>query len=100
MGKIEGQAGLRYENSQSTGYSVTLDSTQQRRIARFFPSLNLSAPLGDKLGWSAAYSNRSDVSDTTMTRAFDLTNVSGASLDFRLWYHIEDLWDYGYIMVS
>lgn len=58
LGKIEGQAGLRYENSQSTGYSVTLDSTQQRRIARFFPSLSLSAPLGDKLGWSAAYSNR------------------------------------------
>lgn len=57
-GKLEGQAGLRYENSQSSGYSVTLDSTQQRRIARFFPSLSLSAPLAGKLGWSAAYSNR------------------------------------------
>ncbi|MBE2268308.1 MAG: immune inhibitor A [Anaerolinea sp.] len=48
----------------------------------------------------AAYSNRGDVSDTTLTRAFDLTGVSSASLDFRLWYHIEDLWDYGYVMVS
>jgi hypothetical protein len=58
LGKMEGQAGLRYENSQSTGYSVTLDSTQNRRIARFFPSLSLSAPLAGKLGWSVAYSNR------------------------------------------
>ncbi|AEE52070.1 outer membrane beta-barrel protein [Haliscomenobacter hydrossis] len=58
LGKVEGQAGLRYENSVSTGYSVTVDSTQERRISRLFPSLSLSAPLTDKLGLALAYSNR------------------------------------------
>jgi hypothetical protein len=58
LGKVEGQAGLRYENSLSTGYSVTLDSAQKRHISRLFPSLSLSAPLTDKLGVALAYSNR------------------------------------------
>jgi hypothetical protein len=57
-GKWEVQAGLRYENSLSTGYSITLDSTQTRHISRLFPSLSISAPLSGKLGWSMAYSNR------------------------------------------
>lgn len=46
------------------------------------------------------YSNRGDVSDTTLTRAFDLTGVSTATLNYRLWYHTERNWDYGYVMVS
>ena len=46
------------------------------------------------------YSNRSDVSDTTLTRAFDLSNVTTATLNYRLWYHTERDWDYGYVMVS
>jgi len=56
--KFEIQGGLRYENSLSTGYSVTLDSTQTRHISRFFPSLIFTAPLSGKLGLAAAYSNR------------------------------------------
>jgi hypothetical protein len=39
-------------------------------------------------------------SDTRLTRTFDLTSVSSATLNFWTWYHIESLWDYGYIMVS
>lgn len=58
LGKTEGQVGLRYENSLSTGFSVTLDSAQERKIARLFPSLSLSAPLTGKLGLALAYSNR------------------------------------------
>lgn len=46
------------------------------------------------------YSNRGDMSDTTLTRAFDLTGVSSATLEYRVWYHTEELWDYGYVMVS
>src|SRR5690606_4196298 len=46
------------------------------------------------------YSNKADNSDTTLTRAFDLRNVDSATLDFSVWYHIEHLWDYGYVMVS
>lgn len=46
------------------------------------------------------YSNRADDSDTTLTRAFDLTDVDTATLEYSVWYHTEHLWDYGYVMVS
>jgi immune inhibitor A len=46
------------------------------------------------------YSNRGDFSDTTLTRAFDLTGVDSATLNYRAWYYIENLWDYGYVTVS
>lgn len=46
------------------------------------------------------WSNRADESNSRLTRAFDLTGVQRATLHFRLWYFIENLWDYGYVMVS
>lgn len=46
------------------------------------------------------YSNRGDISDTTLTRAFDLTGLTTATLNYRLWYHTEALWDFGYVTVS
>jgi immune inhibitor A len=52
---------------------------------------------GGKYVW---WSNRGDDSDMRLTRAFDLIGVSRATLKFWTWYYIEDLWDYGYVMVS
>jgi hypothetical protein len=46
------------------------------------------------------YSNRRDSADTTLTRAFDLSKVSKATLDFWTWYNIEGDFDYGYVEVS
>ncbi|MDZ4764083.1 MAG: immune inhibitor A [Chloroflexota bacterium] len=46
------------------------------------------------------YSNRADMSDTTLTRAFDLTDAASATLEYNLWVHTEEYWDYGYVMVS
>jgi immune inhibitor A len=46
------------------------------------------------------YSNKGDVSDSTLTHAFDLTGVKQATLSYRAWYSIENLWDYGYVSVS
>lgn len=60
VGKWSGTAGLRYEDSQSKGYSVTLDSTQERHIGKLFPSGSLSRSLGKKLGAAIAYSYRID----------------------------------------
>ena len=54
------------------------------------------APSG-KMMW---YSNRADYSDTRLTQRFDLHEVEQATLNFKLWYSIENLWDYGYVMVS
>jgi hypothetical protein len=46
------------------------------------------------------YSQRGDASTMTLTRAFDLTGVSNATLDYNVWYDIEDNWDYGYLQIS
>lgn len=58
VGKWEGTAGLRYEDSRSEGYSITLDSTNTRTIKKLFPSASLSRDLTDQLALSLAYSYR------------------------------------------
>jgi immune inhibitor A len=46
------------------------------------------------------YSNRADMADMRLTHTFDLSDVTAATLNYRLWYDIEADWDYGYVMVS
>jgi hypothetical protein len=46
------------------------------------------------------WSNRSDESDMTLTRAFDLTDLESATLEFWAWYDIEENWDYAYVEMS
>jgi hypothetical protein len=46
------------------------------------------------------WSNRGDESDTTLTRAFDLTGLERATLQAWLWYDIEEDYDYAYVEVS
>ncbi|MEE9285462.1 MAG: hypothetical protein V3V35_07030, partial [Dehalococcoidia bacterium] len=60
------------------------------------PLLPTEAPSGDFFWWS----NRGDSIDTTLTRRFDLTGVSRASLTFRLWHDIEETFDYAYVEAS
>lgn len=58
--------------------------------------LPTDAPSGDWV-W---YSNRGDLSDMTLTRAFDLSGVSSATLHYNVWHDTERVWDYGYVLVS
>jgi hypothetical protein len=56
-------------------------------------------------GRYAWWSNRGDVSNTTLTRAFDLRpletgTLSSATLSVHMWYDIEPDWDYAYVEVS
>jgi len=46
------------------------------------------------------WSNRGDVSHSTLERTFDLTDASEATLSFNLWYDIESGWDYAHARVS
>jgi hypothetical protein len=46
------------------------------------------------------YSNRADMANTTLTRAFDLTRVNKATLQFWTWHDIEKNYDYAYVVVS
>lgn len=56
--KWSGTVGLRYEDSQSQGYSVTLDSTLNRDIAQLFPSASLSRAITKDIGTTLSYSYR------------------------------------------
>ena len=56
--RINFNAGLRYEFSNSSGYSVTIDSTNARKIGQLFPSASVDIPLNTTFGISAAYSYR------------------------------------------
>ena len=64
--KWSGTAGLRYEDSESIGNSVTIDpafprdSTLRRDIEEFFPSFSLARELTKQLGANFVYSYRID----------------------------------------
>jgi immune inhibitor A len=51
-------------------------------------------------GRYAFWSNRADESDTTLTRDFDLSGTTKATLDYWAWWQIEKNWDYAYLDVS
>jgi len=51
-------AGLRYEDSKSVGYSITLDSTTSRDIEKFFPSASISRKIAGPISAALAYSYR------------------------------------------
>ena len=51
-------------------------------------------------GRSAWWSHRADDSDTRLTRSFDLRTVNRATLEYWLWYDVEEGYDYGYVQVS
>lgn len=57
-------------------------------------------PADPAEGLFAAWSNRGDDSDMTMTRTFNLPAGSPATLQFRLWYDVEDKYDYAYLEIS
>jgi len=64
-------------------------ATKARLIAEDSPS--------GKMMW---YSGRGDDSDFTLTREFDLTGQSAATLKFQTWYDLEKDWDYAYVEAS
>jgi len=46
------------------------------------------------------WSNRGDDIESRLTRRFDLRTVDKATLTYRLWYDIEEDWDFGFVQVS
>lgn len=77
-----------------------IDAETQERVLRFDGSDTIGVveaePEGNALWWS----NRGDNANGSLTRTFDLRNVSSATLQFRLWYHIETDYDYTFVSVS
>ncbi|MFQ5594235.1 MAG: hypothetical protein ACE5HA_08805, partial [Anaerolineae bacterium] len=60
------------------------------------PVLATQAHSGQYFFWS----NRGDGSVTSMTRAFDLSETEGATLEAWLWHDIEEFFDFAYVEVS
>ena len=58
--------------------------------------MNTAAYSGRYVWWS----NRGDDSDMYLTRAFDLSGVNDATLEFWTWYDLEEDWDYAYVEIS
>lgn len=51
-------AGLRWEESDTKGTSMTLDEIAERHIAKFFPSVTVSRELTEEIAVNVAYSYR------------------------------------------
>lgn len=58
--------------------------------------LATDANSGQYLWWT----NRGDESNPKLTRIVDLTGAETAELSFWSWYHIEEDWDYAYVVVG
>ncbi len=58
------------------------------------------APIDIPNGGHAIWANRVDESVTLMTREFDLSSVSQATLTYDAWWSIETDYDYAYVEVS
>jgi hypothetical protein len=56
-----------------------------------------NTPASGRFQW---WSNRGDASHSYLERAFDLTEVTTATLSFNLWYDIEENWDFAYVRAS
>ena len=59
--------------------------------------VSLGVPLGGGAFW---WANRGDSINTRLTREFDLSSLTSATLNFSTWYEIEYGWDYAYVAVS
>ncbi len=83
------QFGIDYLALPRNTRTVTFRGDQTVRIAGQMPR-----------GRYAWWSNRSDDTIATLTRAVDLRNVSSATLIFDTWFEIEDDYDYAFVTVS
>jgi hypothetical protein len=57
-------------------------------------------PVDPATGSYAWYSHRGDGSAFTLTRAFDLSGLSSATLEYKVWFELEELSDYAYLEIS
>lgn len=51
-------------------------------------------------GTSCWWSNRGDSIDSTLTASIDLSEVTHATMNFWVWFAIEESWDYAYVEAS
>jgi len=62
-------------------------------LARLTPA----DPVTGEYTW---YSNRGNESAFSLSRTFDLTDLDSATLNYNIWYELEEYYDYGYVEIS
>jgi immune inhibitor A len=87
-------------NQYSTAYFQLMQPPDALNLSLSFPDTVALFPTEASSGQWAMYSLRGDNSNSRLSHAFDLRNLSSASLDYRIWYTLEDNWDYGYLSIS
>ncbi|MBN2389484.1 MAG: immune inhibitor A, partial [Anaerolineae bacterium] len=84
-------------------YGVDYIKVQGKVPVAFSFSGSTQTVLMDTQAYSGKYlwwSNREDESDARLTRIVDLHNATEAELRFWAWYHIEEDWDYAYVVIG
>ena len=79
---------------------TAIDITNGDVIVRFEGQRENSLLPVSLNGGRCWWSNRGDSISSTLTRPLDLSQVSGATLRYRVWFDTEEGWDYGYVEVS
>jgi hypothetical protein len=57
-------------------------------------------PVDPATGQYAWYSNRGDSTAFSLTRTFDLSGLETATLNYKVWYELEELYDFAYVEIS
>ncbi|WP_322798189.1 immune inhibitor A [Thermoflexus sp.] len=83
----------------ATDYMELPPGEALRLIFQGTPTLPLvpASPFDGHRFW---YAVRGDEGNPRLTRAVDLRGVSRATLRYRIWYDLEEDWDYAYVSVS
>jgi hypothetical protein len=79
---------------------IAVRCTGEYRLRFAGNSTVMALPATPALGDYYMWSNRADESDMQLTHAFDLPASGPIALDFKLWFDIEDGWDFAYVEVS
>ncbi len=81
----------RYYEVRHTGpVRVSFDGSTMTRLTP-------ADPASGEFAW---YSTRGDESEFTLARIFDLSVVDSATLRFKVWYQLEEYYDYAYVEIS
>jgi hypothetical protein len=99
--KVSGTASLRKRQPQFSAQYYDLSSLRGD-VTLLFQGSTSTRLVGDGChgGASCWWSGMGDSIDATLTRKFDLSGLTEATLKFDIWYDIERGWDYAYVEVS
>lgn len=78
----------------------TVEPSRNEQVLRFDGSDTIGVVSAEPHGAAMWWSKRGDSGASTLDRPIDLRDAAQATLQYRLWYDIEDGWDYGYVAVS